>query len=114
MSPSVDCPVCSGTGQLMEPLTRAAWRNPEAKRERHDYMLELWEAGATLNEIALAVKTRFGSSPWARKPMNHASVIFHLRERCQCLRTAQAAPAGGEGGASATRSPSCIEKRRQR
>ena len=72
------CPICNGTGLLHPAITRANWRSPEAKRERHDYMHELRgkDAGITLTEIALCVRRKFGADPrYGGKLANHASIL---------------------------------------
>lgn len=76
--PEEECPLCEGTGKV--PERQKKWRNRRRVRQRQAYIVELADdnPGITLKEIALRAFERFGN-PETGKPMNHSTVIHHLR-----------------------------------
>lgn len=59
---------------------RLKWRAPARVRIRQRYIVELADdnPGIALREISLRVFERFGN-PETGKPMNHSTIIHHLR-----------------------------------
>ena len=71
---------------------RSRWRSPERVRERCEYMRELAKEmpPLKLKEIALKVKERFGAETATGihsgkgRPMNHSTILAHIKNRCRC------------------------------